>query len=128
MHEALDVAAYPVISGVERAGPISAAALSQQIGLDRSIVSRRAAALVAAGLLVTAPDPGDRRATLLSLTAAGRRVMAILRRRLVAALDSHLADWTARQRRDFAGLLAQFVEPGTLAGPAARGTEAGHQR
>src|SRR5882757_6412611 len=46
VHETVDAASYPVISGVARLGPISAAALGQQIGLDRSIVSRRCARLV----------------------------------------------------------------------------------
>jgi len=114
VHDAVDAAAYPVLSGVARLGPVSAAALGTQIGLDRSVVSRRAAALVTAGLLTTTADPDDARATLLSLTSEGRRVVKALRMRLVAAIDAHLADWPEGQRRDFARLFAKFVEPGTL--------------
>jgi len=114
VHDAVDAATYPVISGVARLGPISAAGLGQQIGLDRSIVSRRCAGLVEAGLLTAAPDPDDARATLLALTAQGKRVVTTLRRRLTAAIDRHLVDWTPAERRQFAALLAKFVAPGAL--------------
>jgi len=114
VHEALDAAAYPVLSGVARLGPVSAASLGIQIGLDRSVVSRRAAALVTAGLLTTATDPADARATLICLTSDGQKVVRTLRSRLVAAIDAHLTDWSPRQRREFAALLARFVEPGEL--------------
>lgn len=111
---AIDATSYPVISGVARLGAVTAAALGPEIGLDRSIVSRRAARLVEAGLLQTSVDPNDARATLLSLTTVGQRVVAALRDRLVVALEAHLEGWTAAEKREFATLLARFVAPGSL--------------
>ena len=114
VHDAVDAASYPVISGVDRTGPISAAALGEAIGLDRSVVSRRAAQLIDAGLLSAGADAADARATLLSLTDAGRRVVKVLRRRLADAVDDHLAGWDVEDRQRFAALLSRFVEPGSL--------------
>jgi DNA-binding MarR family transcriptional regulator len=114
VHDAVGSATYPVISGIARLGPVSAAALGQQIGLDRSIVSRRCAHLTDAGLLEATPDPDDARATLLSLTPAGKRVVTTLRRRLATAIDKNLADWPANERRHFAASLTKFVATGSL--------------
>ena len=114
VHRAVDPAAYPVLSGVARLGPISAATLGHEIGLDRSIVSRRAAALIGAGLLQAESDPADARATLLSLTDAGRTVVATLRRRLADVMDDHLRDWSDQDVAHFAALLSRFVEAGPL--------------
>jgi DNA-binding MarR family transcriptional regulator len=49
LDDALDEATYPVISGLARSGPSSAARLAEEIGLDRSVVSRHAARLTRAG-------------------------------------------------------------------------------
>jgi DNA-binding MarR family transcriptional regulator len=112
--DGLDGATYPVLSGVARTGPVSAARLGQEIGLDRSIVSRRAARLVSAGLLMTDIAPTDARAVLLSLTPDGERVVRVLRARLADAIDEHLADWSPPDRAQFAALLARFAESGSL--------------
>lgn len=109
VHDALDVAAYPVISGVARAAPISATALGEEIGLDRSIVSRRAARLIVAGLLRSSPDPRDARASLLSLTSTGVEVVATLRLRLVAAIADRLASWSPADQRQLADLITRFA-------------------
>jgi DNA-binding MarR family transcriptional regulator len=115
LHDALDSATYPVLSGVDRYGPTSAAALGQRVGLDRSVVSRRAARLVAGGLLRQEPDPADARAALLALTGAGEAVVAQMRQRLASAIDEHLDTWSATDRRTFATLLERFAaaRPGT---------------
>src|SRR5580698_9742148 len=69
--EAVDELTYPVLSGLARTGPRTAAALAQDVGLDRSGVSRYASRLEAAGLLRREPDPADGRAVLLTLTSLG---------------------------------------------------------
>ena len=48
--------------------------LSKRLGLDKSTLSRTIDGLVNIGLLERAPDPGDRRFNLLSLTIKGREV------------------------------------------------------
>jgi len=114
----VDSATYPVLSAVDRIGPTSAAALGVEIGLDRSVVSRRASRLVGAGLLTGIRDPADARATLLTLTAAGHKIVAKTRNRLAAKMDVRVADWDANDRNTFSELLARFAGLRTQGAPA----------
>ncbi|MYS86391.1 MarR family winged helix-turn-helix transcriptional regulator [Embleya scabrispora] len=109
---AVDDVTYPVLSGLARTGPCSAADLAGEIGLDRSGVSRRASRLEAAGLVRREPDPDDRRAVLLTLTDAGSACVRELRERLAERLESALAQWPADEARIFARGLRRFVEDG----------------
>jgi DNA-binding MarR family transcriptional regulator len=108
--DAVDAAAYPVISGVARLAPVRVAVLGEEVGLDRSIVSRRAARLIEAGLLRSDPDPRDPRAALLSLTAEGERAVGLMRQRLTAILGRQLDDWPPGDRQRFAELFARFTD------------------
>ncbi|KJS54573.1 MarR family winged helix-turn-helix transcriptional regulator [Streptomyces rubellomurinus] len=110
--EAVDEITYPVLSGLARTGPRSAADLAGEIGLDRSGVTRRATRLEDAGLLRREPDPHDRRATLLALTEAGQRTVDATRRRLAAHIEASLASWPPAEARAFAHQLQRFVTDG----------------
>ncbi|MFJ9690766.1 MarR family winged helix-turn-helix transcriptional regulator [Kitasatospora sp. NPDC101183] len=110
--EAVDETTYPVLSGLARTGPRSAADLAGEIGLDRSGVTRRATRLEEAGLLRREPDPHDRRATLLALTDAGRRTVDTTRHRLAAHIEASLASWPPEEARAFARQLHRFVTDG----------------
>ncbi|MGW7616178.1 MarR family winged helix-turn-helix transcriptional regulator [Streptomyces antimycoticus] len=110
--EAVDEVTYPVLSGLARTGPRSAAGLADEIGLDRSGVTRRATRLEEAGLLRREPDPGDRRATLLALTDTGRQAIETTRQRLAAHIEDSLASWPPGEARTFARQLHHFVHYG----------------
>src|SRR5690606_26314892 len=94
--------------------------LASDVGLDRSVVSRRATALQSAGLLARSPDPRDRRGTLLELTPAGRASVAEMRDRLAAVVDAHLAGVPDADAAAFARVLRGLVEHGPFSadGPA----------
>ena len=110
VHPAVDLGAYPILSGVARyGGGVTAAALGTEIGVDRALVSRRAAELVDAGLLAAHGDPQDRRRSLLTLTEEGEQVVERLRGRLVSAIDHRLSGWPASDRKQLARLLTDFV-------------------
>ena len=109
VHEALDAAAYPVISGLARTGPMTATALGEEIGLDRSVVSRRAARLLDAGLLGSSPDPRDARACLLCLTPAGLDAVSTQPERVVAAVAGRLGSWPAAEQTELAELMTRFA-------------------
>ncbi|MFF3597865.1 MarR family winged helix-turn-helix transcriptional regulator [Kitasatospora indigofera] len=113
--EAVDDLTYPVLSGLARTGPRSAADLGREIGLDRTTVTRRADRLEQAGLLERRPDPADGRATLLALTDDGHAVVAATRRRLTDAVDASLSGWPPADARNFARLLRRFVDEGPFA-------------
>ncbi|MFH8789233.1 MarR family winged helix-turn-helix transcriptional regulator [Streptomyces roseoverticillatus] len=110
--EAVDDLTYPVLSGLARTGPSSAADLGREIGLDRTTVTRRADRLERAGLLQRQPDSTDGRATLLALTDDGHRIVVTTRQRLAAAIDSALATWPPADAQAFARLLRRFVDDG----------------
>lgn len=115
MGEAVDELTYPVLSGLARTGPRSAAHLAPDVGLDRSGVTRRASRLEEAGLVRREPDPADRRATLLALTEEGERTVEILRRRLSAHIEASLASWPAGEAKTFARHLRRFITEGPFA-------------
>jgi DNA-binding MarR family transcriptional regulator len=108
----LDEATYPVISGLARSGPASAAQLAADIGIDRSVVSRHATRLERAGLIERAPDPADRRAALLSLTGPGQRAVRQMRQRLASAFDEYLATWPPGEAARFAASLRRLIDEG----------------
>jgi DNA-binding MarR family transcriptional regulator len=110
--DSLDEATYPVISGLARYGPRSAAQLAEDIGIDRSVVSRHATRLEQAGLIERLPDPADGRARLLSLTSAGRQAAGQMRQRLASALDEYLSAWPPGEAERFSARLRQFTEEG----------------
>lgn len=95
----IDRQTYPVLSGLARLGPQSAARLADEIGIDRSGASRYADRLEAAGLLRRGPDPADGRAILLALTAEGDAAVALLRDALTRHLAGRIADWPDAQAR-----------------------------
>ncbi|CAO5258892.1 putative MarR-family transcriptional regulator [Frankia sp. AgKG'84/4] len=105
----LDVTSYPLLSGLARIGPATAVRLGREIGLDRSGTSRYASRLEAGGLLRRAPDPQDARGVLLSLTAEGEKVVAVLRGRLAELLAARLGGWPPAQAADFVAGLERFV-------------------
>ena len=56
--------------------PLTMKELSGAIGMDPTTLNRTLKPLEAGGFVVTAPDPGDRRARCVQLTAAGRDRLA----------------------------------------------------
>jgi len=112
LDSALDSSTYPVISGLARFGPLSAAQLSEEIGIDRSVVSRHASRLEAGRLVERTPDPRDGRAVLLVLTEAGAEAVAAMRLRLAETFDQYFATWPEEEARQFAAHLRRFAEQG----------------
>ncbi|AEK37309.1 MarR DNA-binding transcription regulator [Corynebacterium variabile DSM 44702] len=90
--DGVDRRTYSVLSGLARLGPQTSAQLAEEVGIDRSGASRYADRLEKVGLLERSPDPRDRRATLLSLTPAGKETAAQVHENLARHLDSLIAD------------------------------------
>jgi len=108
--DGLTEANYPVLSALARVGGArSAAALAPELGLDRSVVSRRAAELIRAGLLAQETDPDDRRQALLVLTPSGTDAVHEARLRLEAAIAEHVRTWADADQEALAVLLARFT-------------------
>ena len=88
--EGLTPARSSALATLVRGGPMRAGDLAAAETLNPTMLSRVLGHLEEAGLVRRAPDPADRRATLVEATTAGRRLMARLRARRVALLRARL--------------------------------------
>lgn len=106
--DGLDASTYAVFSSVARAeAPPSAREIALEVGTDRSVVSRRAATLVSAGLIEHGGG-SDPRAVYFALTESGERAASVMRERLDAAIAEHLEGWSREDVSRFARLLTAF--------------------
>ncbi len=102
---------HDVLAALRRAGPpyrLRPTELTSALMLTSSGTTKRLDRLEQAGLVARSPDPGDRRGTLITLTAGGRRLIDTVtgahlenERRLVAAL-------TVSEQRRLADLLRKL--------------------
>ena len=101
---------YSLLAGLDEFGPASQAELSERSGLDRSDVVRWVDDLVAQRLARREQDPADRRRNVVTLTAAGRRRLATLDKRIGEAQQELLAGLSADERRQLVALLGKLLE------------------
>jgi DNA-binding MarR family transcriptional regulator len=92
---------YQVIAAAARSEVGSQLALAHHLGIDRTVMTYMLDDLEAAGLIERRPDPADRRARRVVVTARGARLLATLDRRLQAAEADLLAPLDAAERRSF---------------------------
>src|SRR5579862_5370245 len=85
--------------------PATAQALRARLGLDSGYLSRLLRRLERDGLIEVAPDPGDRRRRLVTLTGAGRDRWAELERRSDDQARLLVDPLTPRQRERLARAL-----------------------
>ncbi|MFI5838320.1 MarR family winged helix-turn-helix transcriptional regulator [Catenuloplanes sp. NPDC051500] len=82
--------------------------LAARTFLDPSTVSRAVAQLVTLGFVERAPDPEDRRASVLAVTPPGREALAEMNAWYGRVITEALSDWTPVEIADFTALLARF--------------------
>jgi DNA-binding MarR family transcriptional regulator len=98
-------------------GPLRVSEVARHLGVDLSVASRQIASLAAEGFVERREDDRDRRAQLVAVTRAGRKVLRESHRRMVAAFTRVLETWSdedvnaltgglERLREDFARLAA----------------------
>jgi DNA-binding MarR family transcriptional regulator len=104
----LERGAYLLLVHLSSNRPCRLSTVAEDVCLDLSTVSRQVVALEAAGLVSRTPDPTDRRAMLIEVSAAGHEVLAHNRERWQAVLHELLADWTPDERAEFARSFARF--------------------
>ena len=89
---------YTALATLAKRGPLRAGDLAETMGIARPTMSRLADALVESGWVARAPDPEDRRASLLTLSDAGRELLERLRREATADLHADIAALPAAER------------------------------
>jgi DNA-binding MarR family transcriptional regulator len=104
----LERSAYGVLGRLSEAGALRTSELAGILSVDVSTVSRQVQDLESRGLLTRRPDPADGRATVLSLTAAGERVLGKIRTARREMMRAILSDWPADDRAELARLLSRF--------------------
>lgn len=78
----------PPLAVLESRGSLTVGGLSRALGVTQPGVTRMAAALEEAGLVGSATSEDDRRARLLALTPAGRKLLARLQRRAFPRIEA----------------------------------------
>lgn len=108
---------FTALAAIQVHGPLRVSDVAQSLGVDLSVASRQIAALVAEGYVERREDDRDRRAQMVAVTRAGRKVLRESHRRMVAAFEHVLESWSdedvdaltgglERLREDFARLAA----------------------
>ncbi len=100
----------PSLALVERLGAARVSALAEAARVDVSVVSRQVQALENDGLVVRAADPNDRRASLVSLSEAGRRELEQGRARMEALVEERLSGWSTTELADATRTLSALVD------------------
>jgi DNA-binding MarR family transcriptional regulator len=88
---------HAALATIEVYGPIRLGELAQREGVTAPTMSRVLASLDERGLVARRPDPDDARSVLLSLTDAGRDVLATVRSAHTAMLAARLHRLSAEQ-------------------------------
>ncbi|SDE61306.1 MarR family winged helix-turn-helix transcriptional regulator [Auraticoccus monumenti] len=104
----LDEHTFGVLSTVHDRGPSRLQDLAADLGLDASTVSRHVTALERCGLLTRVPDPDDRRARRVILTADGSAAWSRDREARRELVRRALSRWPADDRRRLTSLLTQL--------------------
>ena len=86
------------LATVERHGPLTPTELAARERVRRPSITRIAARLEELGLVARAADPGDRRSSLISVTPAGRELLAASATRKDAFLSQRLDALGAEDR------------------------------
>ncbi|MCK1803298.1 MULTISPECIES: MarR family winged helix-turn-helix transcriptional regulator [unclassified Brevibacterium] len=90
-------------------GPARMSALARWQSVDRSTITAQVNRLESNGLITRGPDPADRRAVQVDLTADGHAVMREHRSRLATTMEDLTAAWPAADVTEFGRLLSRFA-------------------
>lgn len=93
---------------IARRPGITVSELARALDIDQSTISRQLQPLETEDLLRRAVDAKDRRVARLTVTAAGRRVLAALGEATLTDIDAALAQFAPEDRRALAELLDRF--------------------
>jgi DNA-binding MarR family transcriptional regulator len=101
--------AVATLAAVYRLGPVRLTDVAAEMDLEPSRVSKEVNRLVDGGLVDQAPDPSDRRASLLTITDSGADAWKRYRAAVDEQLTALLADWNDRDLHKLATLLDRLA-------------------
>jgi DNA-binding MarR family transcriptional regulator len=101
---------YRLLAALEEFGPASQAALGRRTQIDRSDVVAALNDLAGRRLIQRSPDPADRRANIITITAAGSQQLGTLDRIVADVQEALLAPLSAADRAQLFELLTRLLE------------------
>jgi DNA-binding MarR family transcriptional regulator len=101
---------YRLLATLEEFGPASQATLGRRSGIHLSDMVATVNELADRQLVERALDPSDRRRNIISLTAAGKRQLRRLEKRLAECQDELLAPLSPEERRRLTELLSGLLD------------------
>jgi DNA-binding MarR family transcriptional regulator len=115
VHPELEPGAYGLLIRIDEAGPARPSDLADYVSVGKATISRQLKVLEELGLIQRAPDPVDRRAHLLILTAEGRHRLGCARTARQERFRTMLGTWDREDVELLARMLGRF---NALAGSA----------
>src|SRR4051794_27848578 len=73
----------PALGAIKRIGPARVSDVAVELQVDLSVASRQVQALEAAGYVDRAPDPTDRRSSVVGLSEAGEEKLRLVHERVI---------------------------------------------
>lgn len=98
------------LSRIADTGSLRVRGLAADLGVTPSTAGRHAAALAERGLVTRAADPTDARGVVVTITDAGRALLAEVRAAHAELLGDALAGWSAADLATFARLAARAAD------------------
>jgi DNA-binding MarR family transcriptional regulator len=87
----------PALGAIKRIGPARVSDVAVELQVDLSVASRQVQALEAAGYVNRAPDPTDRRSSVVGLSEAGEEKLRLVHERVIETLNEALATWSPEE-------------------------------
>lgn len=110
VHPDLQPVGYKLLATLVRSGSCNAGSLAELLATDKSVISRQVKLMEELGLVVSAPDPHDGRARILTATPEAVVKIDAIRDTNQAQLRSQLTDWSDEDLTHFATLLARLAQ------------------
>ena len=106
----LDRALFPLLVGIERAGPIGVVDLADRIGRDYTTVSRQVGKLESLGLVARQGSAADRRVREAVITAKGKAMTDLVDAARDRIGRTIFATWDARDVDELVRLMRKFAD------------------
>jgi DNA-binding MarR family transcriptional regulator len=108
VHADLQPSSYLMLAYLADTGPMRASAIAGAFDVDKGAVSRQVQHLVDLGLVERTPDPGDGRASLVSVSDDAVRRLADVSEHRRKALDERLGRWSDEELTELVRILGRY--------------------
>ena len=108
LHPELSAVSYSILGALVHSGPHRASELVELFSVDKGAVSRHIQFLQELGFVERTPDPEDRRAAIIAISAEGIRRLEEVSTQRREEVGASLADWTEAELEQFVLALGRY--------------------